>query len=74
VSAYLSVTDGAQMKRALRTLLDDREMSSAMVQTGLRVISEKHTCRHRAQQLLDVVEGIRAQRQPQRNPDIGAIA
>lgn len=72
--AYLSVADGAQMKQALRTLLDDHEMSSAMVQTGLRVISEKHTCRHRAHQLLDIVESIRATGQSQRKSTVGAVA
>ena len=59
-SAYLQAADGAGMKRALRAVLDDRDLAAAMVATGLRTIRERHTCRHRAQQLLDIVGGIRA--------------
>jgi spore maturation protein CgeB len=57
--AYLSVADGAQMRRALRAVLDDREMSSAMVEAGLKTIKQCHTCRHRAEQLVEIVAGIR---------------
>lgn len=72
---YLSVTNGTQMKQALRAVLDDREMSSAMVQKGLRTIAEHHTCRHRAEQLVSIVADIRNSRrsaQPQRY--VGAVA
>ena len=58
--AYLQVANGAEMKRALRAVLDDRELSGAMTATGLRTIRERHTCRHRAQQLVGIVEAIRA--------------
>ena len=58
--AYLQVANGPEMKRALRAVLDDRELSDAMVATGLRTIRERHTCRHRAQQLVSIVEAIRA--------------
>lgn len=71
---YLSVTNGTQMKQALRAVLDDREMSSAMVQKGLRTITEHHTCRHRAEQLVSIVADIRNSRrsaQPQRY--VGAV-
>ena len=58
--AYLQVANGPEMKRALRAVLDDRELSDALVATGLRTIRERHTCRHRAQQLVSIVEAIRA--------------
>jgi spore maturation protein CgeB len=57
--AYLQVADGAEMKRVLRAVLDDRELSAELVATGLRTIREHHTCRHRAQQLVSIVEAIR---------------
>lgn len=60
---YLSAADGTQMKRALRTVLDDAELSSAIVQKALRTIRERHTCRHRAEQLVGIVEEIRASEQ-----------
>ncbi|MBB4392432.1 MULTISPECIES: glycosyltransferase [unclassified Bradyrhizobium] len=58
--AYLQAASGEEMKRALRSVLDDREMSAAMLVAGLRTIRERHTCRHRAQQLVGIVEAIRA--------------
>ncbi|QOG23413.1 CgeB family protein [Bradyrhizobium sp. SEMIA] len=57
---YLKAADGMEMKRALRAVLDDRELSSAMAEAGLKAIRERHTCLHRAQQLVDIVEDIRA--------------
>ncbi|MCP3402123.1 MULTISPECIES: glycosyltransferase [unclassified Bradyrhizobium] len=57
---YLKAADGTEMKLALRAVLDDRALSSAMVEAGLKTIRERHTCRHRAQQLVDIVEDIRA--------------
>lgn len=58
--AYLSAADGPGMRRALRALLDDRELWSATVATGLDAIRERHTCRHRAEQLVSIVQNIRA--------------
>ncbi|MEW6149792.1 MAG: glycosyltransferase, partial [Pseudomonadota bacterium] len=72
---YLSVADGAQMTRALRSLRGDREMSAAMVNTGLETIRERHTCRHRAEQLVGIVADIRGSGlQSQSQHDIGAVA
>ncbi|WFU74991.1 glycosyltransferase [Bradyrhizobium sp. CB2312] len=58
--AYLKAANGREMKRALRAVLDDRELSSAMIETGFRTIRERHTCRHRAQQLVGIAEDILA--------------
>ena len=73
--AYLTAADGAQMKHALRAVLDDRELRSAMVETGLRTIAERHTCRHRAEQLVGIVENIQDSDHSSRPlPYIGASA
>ena len=56
---YLRARDGTEMKAALRSLLRDRELSNAISQKGLRVIAERHTCRHRVLELLDIVNSIR---------------
>lgn len=73
--AYLSVADGAQMQQALRTVIDDPEFSAAMVQTGLKVIRDRHTCRHRAEQLIDIVTDLRdSSRSARPQHDIGAVA
>jgi spore maturation protein CgeB len=57
---YLRVTDGAGMKQALHSLLRDRELSGQIRQNGLRVITERHTCRHRVLELLGIVNSIRS--------------
>lgn len=73
--AYLGVADGMEMKRALRSLREDREMSAAMVHTGLKTIMERHTCRHRADQLIGIVADIRGSSRPsQPQHHIGAVA
>lgn len=58
--AYLSAADGSEMQRGLRALLDDRDLWSTTVATGLRAIRKHHTCRHRAEQLVGIVQDIRA--------------
>ena len=73
--AYLSVAEGSQMMRALRSVREDREMSAAMVTTGLKTIRQHHTCRHRAEQLVGIVADIRGSSlQSQSQHDIGALA
>lgn len=72
---YLSAADGTQMRRALRSVLDDRQMSAALVETGLKTIRERHTCRHRAEQLVGIAAEIRASGHPSRSKrHIGADA
>ncbi|MEY9183747.1 spore maturation protein CgeB [Bradyrhizobium sp. USDA 326] len=73
--AYLSVADGTQMKRALRSVREDRDMSAAMVNAGLKTIRDHHTCRHRAEQLVGIVADIRESGRPsQPQHHIGAVA
>jgi spore maturation protein CgeB len=73
--AYLRAENGAQMTRALATLIDDPRFAAEIAEIGLRVIQSRHTCRHRAMQLLDIVDEIRAARPPsQSTQHEGAIA
>ncbi len=62
--SYLRAADGAEMKKALRVLLHDRELAAAITATGLQTIAERHTCRHRVIELLSIVDSIRG---PQRS-------
>ena len=59
---YLSVADGAEMKDALQALLHDRDLATALTTAGLQTIAERHTCRHRALELLGIVDSIRGPR------------
>jgi spore maturation protein CgeB len=60
--SYLRASDGAEMKNALRTLLHDRDCATALTTAGLQTIAERHTCRHRALELLGIVDSIRGPR------------
>ncbi|HET7889733.1 MAG TPA: glycosyltransferase [Bradyrhizobium sp.] len=59
---YLRVSNGEQMQAALRALLCDADFAEATTGAAYRLIVERHTCRHRAIELLDIVEGIRTSR------------
>jgi spore maturation protein CgeB len=61
--SYLRAADGTEMKNALKALLHDRELVGALTTAGLQTIAERHTCRHRALELLGIVDSIRGPRQ-----------
>jgi spore maturation protein CgeB len=60
--SYLRAADGAEMKDALLTLLRDHALAAEMVKTELKVIRDRHTCRHRAAELIEIVSSIREAR------------
>jgi spore maturation protein CgeB len=61
---YLRVTNGAEMQDALRRLLSDHELAAAMAARARACVLAHHTCRHRAEQLLQIVNTM--DRAPQR--------
>ncbi|MGJ4942055.1 CgeB family protein [Bradyrhizobium sp. HKCCYLS1011] len=60
--SYLRADSGAQMRACLRRLIEDRELAREMAAEGLRLIRERHSCRHRVRELLDIVDIVRDQR------------
>ena len=59
---YLRVADHGRMEVALRMLLLDPDFAAATANAAYRAILDRHTCRHRAIELLDIVKRIRAPR------------
>jgi spore maturation protein CgeB len=57
---FLTVRDGAQMTRALADLKNDAELRDALVRSGLQTIRDRHTCAHRVDELMNIVERMRA--------------
>jgi spore maturation protein CgeB len=57
---YLVVRDGRHMATELRYLLRDAEARRQMAERGVRTIRERHTCAHRARQLISICEEISA--------------
>ena len=55
---YLSASGGDAMKSALATVLRDGELAMHLSRAGLRAVLGRHTCRHRAQELLAIIDGL----------------
>jgi spore maturation protein CgeB len=53
---YLVAADGTEMRRCLRDLLNDDALSSSLATNGLDTILARHTCAHRVDELLRIVE------------------
>jgi spore maturation protein CgeB len=57
---YLVASSGDEMRRHLRAVLDDRAMASQLAERGRRTVLERHTCAHRVDELLAIVESLAA--------------
>jgi spore maturation protein CgeB len=51
---YLLAADGLAMQRMMRDLLCDRHLAARLAKNGLETIRTRHTCRHRAEELLAI--------------------
>jgi spore maturation protein CgeB len=56
---YLVARDGDEMRRHMRAVLHDRELARALSSRGLATLRARHTCGHRAEQLLSIVHELR---------------
>lgn len=59
-SDFLMVRDGDEMTAALTRLKNDPELRASLVRNGLATIRARHTCAHRAEELLAIVQQLRA--------------
>ncbi|MFC4308871.1 glycosyltransferase [Steroidobacter flavus] len=57
---YLVANDGNEMQRHLRAVLDDRELAQSLSRHGLETIRTRHSCAHRVDELLKILEALRA--------------
>lgn len=51
---FLTARDGAEMRACLRTLLADRDAAAELSAHGLATVRRRHTCGHRADELLAI--------------------
>jgi len=56
---YLVAQDGVEMQRQLGRLRDDAELRAELAAHGLATIRARHTCAHRADELLAIVRRLR---------------
>ncbi|ESY76459.1 hypothetical protein X740_28670 [Mesorhizobium sp. LNHC221B00] len=52
---FLFAENGSKMRQQLRTVLADEDFAASLVTSGLETIRSRHTCRHRVEQLFDVL-------------------
>ncbi|HYZ63211.1 MAG TPA: glycosyltransferase, partial [Acetobacteraceae bacterium] len=57
---YLVARDGAEMRAHLRALVADGELRAELVAHGLATVRARHTCAHRVDELLRIVERVPA--------------
>jgi len=55
---YICVDDGQKMEAEIRFLLRDESARKQIAANGLDTIRKRHTCAHRAEQLMQIYEGI----------------
>lgn len=52
---FLFARDGAEMTRHLRAISSDPDLRASLVRNGLETIRSRHSCAHRAQELMAIV-------------------
>jgi spore maturation protein CgeB len=57
---FLWARDGTEMRRHLRALLADPAMREEQARRGLETIRARHTCRHRVEELLGILEQLKS--------------
>ena len=57
---FMFVRDHREMTQAIESLLTDPAAAQAQALHGLETILSRHTCRHRAEQLMDICEEVLA--------------
>jgi spore maturation protein CgeB len=58
--AFLMARNGEEMERQLRAVLSDPDLAASLRRTGLAVIRERHSCDHRADELLSIHRSLAA--------------
>lgn len=53
---FLLAADGAAMTRHLRTIVADPELRASLISNGLETVRARHSCAHRARELMSIVE------------------
>jgi spore maturation protein CgeB len=67
-SDFLFARNGAEMAELIRQVLNDRDLAAALAASGLERIKARHTCRHRVDELFDVLRHVGSAELQQRLP------
>jgi spore maturation protein CgeB len=71
---FLRVRDGNEMSLAMTRLLHDRDLAPALARAGMNAVNARHTCAHRARELMAILAALKVRRLHERRPvmQIGA--
>ncbi|WP_257554190.1 glycosyltransferase [Sphingobium sp. CFD-2] len=58
---FLFARTGDEMKGHMRAISEDADLRASLVRNGLETIRSRHSCAHRAQQLMDITASLDAQ-------------
>jgi spore maturation protein CgeB len=61
---FLMAGSGAEMQARLRAVLNDEGLAAALGASGLETVRARHTCDHRADELLAILAGLGARETP----------
>ncbi len=67
---YLVARDGEEMKAHLRDVLCDEDLARSLSVHGRRTVLARHTCAHRVDELLTILDTLRAERTPAHAGDV----
>jgi spore maturation protein CgeB len=56
---FLMASDGSEMSSHMRAVLSDDALAKSLRDTGLKIIRERHSCRHRVSELLEIYGSVR---------------
>ncbi len=56
---YLRAENSEEMTRNIRSVSQDADLRAALTRHGLATIRDRHSCAHRARELLEILEGIK---------------
>jgi spore maturation protein CgeB len=65
---YLVAKTGKEMEKAVRDILNDRDLAEQLSERSVKTILERHTCKHRVDELLGICNGLRLQTDPEIMP------
>jgi spore maturation protein CgeB len=61
-SDYLIANTGSEMRQLMAGLLSDRDAAHSMAERGRQTVLRRHTCKHRADELLGIMEELKPER------------
>ncbi len=63
---YLKAREGNEMTLAMTRVLHDRDLAPALARAGMNAVNARHTCAHRARELMAILASLKVRRHARR--------